>query len=69
LAAKSRSLDEYFDLPAARRALQIAENVPAPFAPVARNAVTLARHVAAQVEFIAVAGAMQVLLQAEPGAV
>jgi len=45
LAAKSRSLDEHLDLATARRALQIAEKIPARFAPVAVNAVTLARNV------------------------
>ena len=59
---KSRSLDEHLDLATAGRALQIAENIPARFAPVAGNAVTLARNVAAQVEFVAVAGATEGLL-------
>jgi hypothetical protein len=49
---KSRSLDEHVDLSAAGRALQIAENIAAGFAPVAGNAVALARHIAAQVEFL-----------------
>ena len=60
---KSRSLDEHLDLPSARRALQIAENIPTCFAPIAVNAVTLTRNVGAQVEFVAVAGATESLLQ------
>src|SRR5260370_16901380 len=51
---KSRSLDEHLDLATARRALQIAENIPARFAPVAGDAVTLARNVGTQVKFLAV---------------
>jgi hypothetical protein len=42
---KSRSLDEHLDLATAGSALQIAEKIPARFAPVAGNAVTLARNV------------------------
>ena len=56
---KSRSLDEHLDLATAGRALQIAEKIPAGFAPVAGNAVTLARNVGTQVEFVAVAGATE----------
>src|SRR5258708_27245298 len=66
---KSRSLDEHLDLATARRALQIAEKIPARFAPVAVNAVTLARNVGTQVEFVAVAGAVESLLQTQSGAV
>src|SRR5258708_24682703 len=44
------SLDEHVDLAAARGALQIAEDVAAGFAPVAGNAVALARHVAGRSE-------------------
>ena len=66
---KSRSLDEHLDLATARRALQIAEKIPARFAPVAGNAVTLARNVGTQVEFVAVAGATESLLQTQSGAV
>ena len=66
---ESGSLDEYLDLAAARRALKIAENVAAGFAPAAGNAVALAGHVAAQVEFVAIAGAMKTLLQAKPAAI
>jgi len=66
---KSRSLDEHLDLATARRALQIAEKIPARFAPVAVNAVTLARNVGTQVEFVAVAGAAESLLQTQSGAV
>ena len=58
VSGKSRSLDEHVDLAAARRALQVAENIPALFAPVAGNAVTVARHIAAEVELVAVAGAI-----------
>ena len=66
---KSRSLDEHLDLATARRALQSAENIPARFAPVAGDAVTLARNVGTQVEFVAVAGATESLLQTQSGAV
>jgi hypothetical protein len=63
VGGKSRSLDEDVDPSTARGALQIAEDIPAGFAPVAGNTVALAGDVAAQVEFVAVAGAMQILLQ------
>jgi hypothetical protein len=66
---KPGSLDKDVDLATARRALQIAENIAAGFAPVAGNAVTIARDIAAQVELVAVAGAMQILLQTEASAV
>src|SRR5258707_1487450 len=66
---KSRSLDEHLDLATARRALQSAENIPARFAPVAGDAVTLARNVGTQVEFVAVACATESLLQTQSGAV
>src|ERR1700730_1988930 len=66
---KSGSLDEHVDPSAARGALKVAENIAAGFAPVAGNAVALARHIAAQVELVAVASAMQALLQAEARAV
>src|SRR5712664_2419430 len=49
VGGKSRSLDEHLDLATARCALEIAENIPARFAPVAGNAVALARNIAAQV--------------------
>src|SRR5258708_26560479 len=52
-----------------RRALKSAENIPARFAPVAGDAVTLARNVGTQVEFVAVAGATESLLQTQSGAV
>src|SRR5829696_6666307 len=63
---KSGSFDEQVDLAAAGGALQIAENIPALLAPVAGDAVTLAGDVARQVELVAVAGAVQILLEAEP---
>src|SRR5215213_5473593 len=63
---KSGSLDKDIDLAAAGGALQIAENIPALLAPVAGDAFALAGDVARQVEFVAVAGAVQILLQAEP---
>src|SRR3954463_16538799 len=63
------SLDEHVDLAAAGGTLQIAEDIPALFAPVAGDPVTLAGDVAGEIEFIAVAGAVQVLLQAEPAGV
>ena len=66
VGGKSGGLDEHVDLAAAGGALQIAENVAALFAPVAGDALTLAGHVAGKIELVAVAGAMQVLLQAEP---
>src|SRR5258708_39009717 len=52
-----------------RRALKSAENIPARFAPVAGDAVTLARNVGTQVEFVAVAGATESLLQTQSGVV
>src|SRR5882757_1064150 len=66
VCGKSGSLDEHVDLAAAGGALQIAEDIPALFAPIAGDTVTLAGDVAGEVEFVAVAGAVQVLLQAEP---
>src|ERR1700676_4585443 len=63
VGGKSRSLDEHIDLAAARGALQIAENIPACFAPVSGNAGALARDNATQVEFLAVGGAMEAFLQ------
>src|SRR5205085_11919123 len=60
VGGKSGSLDEHLDLAAARGALQIAENIAALLAPVAGDTVALARHVAGEIEFVAVAGAMQV---------
>src|SRR5258706_16213039 len=66
---KSRSLDEHLDLATARRALQSAENIPARFAPVAGDAVTLALNVGTQVEFLAVAGATEGMFQTHSGAV
>ena len=69
VGGKSGSLDEHLDLAAARGALQIAENIAAGFAPVAGNPVALARDIAAQVEFVAIAGAMESLLQTQSGAV
>src|SRR5690242_20085854 len=49
---KTRGLDKYLDLAAAGGALQIAEDVPALFAPVAGDALTLAGDVARQVELV-----------------
>ena len=69
VGGKSRRLDEHLDLAAARGTLQIAENIPASLAPVAGDAVALAGDIAAQVEFVAVAGAMKVLLQTEAAAI
>jgi hypothetical protein len=66
---KSRSLDEHLDLATAGCALQAAENIPARFAPVAENAVTLAGNVGTQVEFVAIAGATESLLQTQSGAI
>src|ERR1700730_2762561 len=63
VGCKSRSLDEHVNPSTACRALEIAENVPARFAPVAGNPIALTRDVAAQIEFVAVAGAMEILLQ------
>jgi hypothetical protein len=69
VGGKAVSLDKYVDLATARGALQIAENVAARFAPVAGDPFTLAGNIAAQVEFVAVAGAVQILLQVQSGAV
>jgi hypothetical protein len=69
VGGKSRGIDEDVDLAIIDGAQQIAENVPARFAPSPGNLVALARDIAAQVEFVAIAGAMQVLLEARPGAV
>ena len=69
VGCKSRSLDEHLDLATASGTLQIAENIPASLAPVAGDAVALAGDLAAQIEFVAVAGAMQILLQAKSVAV
>src|ERR1700688_375355 len=66
---KSGGLDEPLDPATAGGALQTAVHIAAGFAPVARNPVALARDIAAQVEFVAVAGAMQALLEAEARAV
>ena len=49
--------------------MQIAENIAAALAPVAGDAVAVAGDFAAQIEFIAVAGAMQVLLEPQTVAV
>src|SRR6266536_5113017 len=67
VGGKSGRLDEYVDLAGAGSALQIAEDVAALFTPIAGDAFTLAGDVAAQVEFVAVAGAVQVLLQSHSG--
>jgi hypothetical protein len=69
IGGKSVGLDKYVDLTAAGSALQIAEDVSACFAPATMNAVALARHVAGQIEFVAVASATQVLLQSEARAI
>src|SRR3954471_23768057 len=69
IGGKSRGLDEHIDLAAARGALQIVEYIPASLAPVAGNAVTVAGDITAEVEFVAVAGAMKVLLQTKAAAV
>lgn len=63
---KSRGLDEHVDLATAGGALQIAKNVPALFAPVAGDPIALAGDIAGEIEFVAVAGAIQMLLQAKP---
>ena len=47
----------------------VCRKFPARFAPVAGDAVTLTRNVGTQVEFVAVAGATESLLQAQSGAV
>src|SRR3954469_15208165 len=60
---KAGGFDEDLDLAAPCGALQVAEDIAAPFAPVAGDAVAIAGDIAAQVELVAVAGAMQVLLQ------
>ncbi len=69
LAAKPERFHEHLDLAAAGGTLQIAEDVAALLAPVAGDAVALAGDVAREVELVAVAGAVQVLLQAQPAGV
>src|SRR6266581_5896289 len=69
VGGKSGRFDEHVDLSAACGALQIAEDVAALLAPVAGDPVTLAGDVAGKIEFVAVAGAVQVLLQTHPGRV
>src|SRR5258708_32111005 len=66
---ETRGLDEDIDLAAACLALQVAVDVAARFAPGAGDAVALADHIAAEIEFITVAGAAQGLLQAAAAAV
>ncbi len=66
VCGKSGRLDEHVDLAAACGALQVAEDIPALLAPVTGDALTLAGDVAGEIEFVAVAGAVQILLQAEP---
>jgi hypothetical protein len=66
---KTRRLDKYVDRTASRRALEVAVDVAVGFAPKPDNPVALGRDVAGQVEFVAVAGAMQSLLQIVAGAV
>jgi hypothetical protein len=68
IGAKSDSLDDDVDQAMACGALQVADNVTARFTPIARDVITLAGHIAAQFEFIAVAGAAKRLLQAHSGA-
>lgn len=63
VCGKAGRLDEHVDPSAARGALQIAEDVAACLAPVAGDPVALAGDVAGEVELVAVAGAMQRLLQ------
>jgi len=62
------SLDEHFDLPRPPCPADC-QKCSGSFRSSCRKCASLAGHVAAQVEFVAVAGAMQILLQAEPGAV
>lgn len=66
---ETRRLDEDFDLAAASPALQVAIDVAAGFAPGADNAVALGGHIAAEIEFVAIAGATQGLLQAAAAAI
>src|ERR1700716_1991931 len=66
---ETRGLDEDLDLAAAGPALQVAIDVAAGFAPGADNAVALRGHIAAEIEFVAVAGAAQGLLQATAAAI
>src|SRR5262249_31842485 len=62
-------LHEHLDLAAACGALQIAEHVAAGFAPTPGNPVAVAGHVARQIELVAVARAVQALLQPRAAAV
>src|SRR4029077_14456564 len=66
VGGKPGCLDEYVDLSAAGGALKVAEDVAALLTPIAGNTVALAGDIAGQIEFVAVAGAVQVLHQAEP---
>src|ERR1700736_634656 len=66
---KSCGLDEYVDPAAAGLALQIAIDIAARFAPRTGDAVALTDHVAAEIEFVAVACAAQALLQAASTAI
>src|SRR6266702_2405662 len=68
IGGKTVGLDEHIDLATAGGALEIAEDVATGLAPIAGDAVALARHVAGEVELVAVAGAVQGLLQVEAGA-
>ncbi|MGY3466060.1 hypothetical protein ACVW0I_002931 [Bradyrhizobium sp. LM6.11] len=60
-------LDEHLDLAAAGGALQIAEDVAVGLAPIAGDALALARHVAGEVELVTVGRTVQRLLEAETG--
>src|SRR5437879_1398002 len=58
-------LDEHVDLAAAGGALEVTEDVAAGLAPIAGDPVALTRDVAGEVQLVAVAGAVQGLLQVE----
>src|SRR6185312_17338537 len=64
VGGKAVGFDEDVDLTAAGSALQVAEDVAAGFAPVAGDTLAIRRHVAGQVELVAVARAVQFLLEA-----
>src|SRR5262245_1414194 len=68
IGGEAVGLDEHLDLAAAGSALEIAEDVAVGLAPVAGDSLALARHVAGEVELVAVGRAVQSLLEAEAGA-
>src|ERR1700747_1579424 len=66
---KAVGFDEHLDLAATGGALQISEDVAALLAPVSGDAITVRSDFAREIEFVAVARALQLLLQPHAGAV